>query len=578
MTRGRALLAALTLAAATAWAQGARGPADLLHTSGRPGRPGGRLVAALRSEPKTLNPVTAVDQASRDVIGRLSADLIHIDRETQKTVPALAKSWTVSADGRHYTLELRRGLRFSDGHPFDADDVLFSFACYLDERNASPERDQFIVGGKPLAVRKLDAYRVAVDLEQPYAAAERLFDSVAMLPRHLLGRAEQEGRLAQAWGVGTAGAEMAGLGPFRLKSYAPGDRLVLEKNPYFWKVDASGRALPYLDEVVFLLVPSDDAQVIRFKAGETDVVSRLAAANFSLLAADPAAARYRLADLGPGLEYSFLFFNLNDLAPGTLPEVARKQAWFKQVAFRRAISAAVDRAGIVRLVYEGRASPLATHVTPGNKLWISAAVPRPTRSLARARELLAGARFTWRAGRLVDPDGAPVEFTIVTSAANAARVQMATIIQDDLRELGIQAQVVPLESRAVLDRVTRTRDYEAALMSLVSGDVDPTSEMGVWLTSGPTHLWRLGATRPPEPWEAEIDALMQRQLVTLDVRERKRAYDRVQELVAANLPIVPLVSPDVLVGAKAGLGNFRPAILDPQVLWNADELYWTAAP
>ncbi|TMQ13122.1 MAG: ABC transporter substrate-binding protein, partial [Deltaproteobacteria bacterium] len=136
--------------------------------------------------------MAAVDVASRDVIGRLSADLVHIDRETQQTVAALARSWRATADGRHYTLELRRGLRFSDGQPFDADDVVFTFQCYLDERNASPQRDLLVVGGKPVVVRKLDAYRVAVDLDEPYAAAERLFDSLAILPRHLLARAEQE--------------------------------------------------------------------------------------------------------------------------------------------------------------------------------------------------------------------------------------------------------------------------------------------------------------------------------------------------------------------------------------------------
>jgi len=175
---------------------------------------------------------------------------------------------------------------------------------------------------------------------------------------------------------------------------------------------------------------------------------------------------------------------------------------------------------------------------------------------------------------LRDGAGAPVEFTIVTNAANAARVQMATIVQDDLRELGMQVQVVPLENRALLDRVFQSHDYEAALMALGSGDVDPTSEMSVWLSSGPTHLWHLGQPQPATPWEKEIDERMRRQLVTLDPQERKRQYDRVQELVAENLPLIPLISPNVLVGARAGLGNFRPAILDHYVLWNADELFW----
>jgi peptide/nickel transport system substrate-binding protein len=569
------LTVALGAWAASTFAQPAAAPADLLRSDGEQGRRGGRLVFALHSEPKTLNPLTAVDTPSREVLGLLTADLIHIERDRQRTRPALAKSWTVSADGKHYVLELRRGLRFSDGQPFDADDVVFSFQCYLDERNAATQRDLLVVEGKPIAVRKLGPYRVAVDLEQPYAAAERLFDSIAMLPRHLLEKAQGEGRLAQAWTLATPAAEMAGLGPFRLKSYVPGDRVVLERNPHYWKVDAAGQALPYLDEVVFLLAPSEDARVLRFKSGDTDLITRLSAPNFTALSADTqAASRYRMQDLGAGLEYTFLFFNQNDLPPGTLPDVARKQAWFRQRAFRQAVSAALDRQGMVRLVYEGRGTALGTHVTPGNKLWVDQALPRPQRSVARARTLLREAGFTWQASRLHDASGAPVTFSIVTNAANAQRVQLATIAQADLRELGIDAQVVPLENRGLLDRILKTHDYDAAVMALASGDVDPNGEMNVWLSGGPTHLWALSRTAPLAPWEKEIDELMHRQLVTLDGPERKRLYDRVQALVAENLPMIPLVSPNVLVGAKQSLGNFRPAILDPTVLWNADELYW----
>ena len=554
----------------------AQGPerADLLRTDHEAGRAGGRVVFALRSEPKTLNPVTAVDSASRDVIWRMAADLIHIDRQTQQTTPALAKSWTVSPDGRRYTLELRRGLRFSDGHPVDADDVVFSFECYADARNGSPQRDLLMVGGKPAVVRKLDAHRVVLEIDQPYAAAERLFDSFAILPRHLLAKAQQEGRLAQAWTLNTPPAEIAGLGPFRLRSYVPGDRLVLERNPHYWKVDREGRPLPYLDEIVFVMVPSEDAQVVRFKAGETDLISRLNAENFAVLAREEGARRYRMEDVGPGLEYSFLFFNLNDVDPGKRAEFARKQAWFAQTAFRQAVSAALDREGMVQLVYQGRAASLTSHVTPGNKLWVNRALSPPARSLSRARELLAGAGFAARDGTLRDRAGTPVEFTIVTNAANAARVRLATIIQDDLRPLGIGVQVVPMENRALLDRVLQSHDYEAALMSLAGGDADPTSEMNVWLSSGATHLWHLGQTRPATAWEQEIDDLMRRQVATRDASERKRLYDRVQALVAENLPLIPLVSPDVLVGSRPSLGNFRPAVLDHNVLWNADELFW----
>jgi peptide/nickel transport system substrate-binding protein len=171
-----------------------------------------------------------------------------------------------------------------------------------------------------------------------------------------------------------------------------------------------------------------------------------------------------------------------------------------------------------------------------------------------------------------------VDFTIVTNAANAVRVKIASVVEDDLRQLGMRAQLVPLDNRALLDRIVQTRDYDAAVMALGSGDADPNSEMNVWLSSGPTHLWHLGQTAPATAWEKEVDDLMRRQLVTLDPAERKRQYDRVQALVAENLPIVTLVSPNLLVGAKEGLGNFRPATLDHYVLWNADELYWETPP
>lgn len=566
--------AAVGIPAAAVLALAAPPPPDALRTEAEPGRHGGRVVFALRSEPKTLNPVTSVDGDSRDVIGRLTANLAAIDRRTQETEPALARSWQVSPDGRRYVVELRRGVRFSDGQPFDADDVVFSFQCYLDERNGSPQRDLLLVGGKPVAVRKLDAHRVALEMAQPYAVGDRLFDGIAMLPEHLLGPAQREGRLAQAWGLQTPPEAIAGLGPFRLKAYVPGQRLVLERNPHYWKVDRAGGRLPYLDEIVFLAVPSEDAEVVRFKAGETDLITRLGAENFAALER-AAGGRYRLEDLGPGLEYSFLFFNLNDPAPGAAEGVARKKAWFRQTAFRQAVSIALDRRGMVRLAYQGRATALGTHVTPGNKLWVNAALAPPARSLARARELLAGAGFTWNAeGALLDGTGTPVAFTIVTNAGNATRVRLAAVAEDDLRQLGMRAQLVPLENRALIDRVFQSHDYDAAVMALRSGDVDPNGEMNVWLSTGPTHLWRLGAAGPGAPWQEEIDELMRRQLVTLDPAERKRLYDRVQAIAAEQLPLIPLVSPNVLVGYRDGLANVEPAILDHSLLWNADELFW----
>ena len=134
--------------------------------------------------------------------------------------------------------------------------------------------------------------------------------------------------------------------------------------------------------------------------------------------------------------------------------------------------------------------------------------------------------------------------------------------------------LVPLEQRALIDRILRTHDYEASVLALAAGDADPNPELNVWLSSGSTHLWHPGQAEPATPWEAEIDRLKRLQMTTLDHAERKRLYDRVQALVAEHLPLIPLVSPHVLVGAKVGLSNFNPTILRSPTLWNAVELSW----
>jgi peptide/nickel transport system substrate-binding protein len=567
------LLAGACFAAAPA-PEAAKPGEELARMAGVTGRFGGGLTIGQRSEPKTLNPVTATDAISREVIGRLMGDLIEINRASQLTEPALAKSWKISADGRTFTLQLRKGIRFSDGHPFDADDVVFSFNVYMDEAVDSPQRDLLIIDGKPILVSKLDQYTVRFVLPRPYAAAERIFDGLGMLPKHLLEKPYREGHFAQVWSLNVPPSEIAGLGPFRLKQYVPGQRVVLERNPYYWKVDRENQRLPYLDELVFLFVGTEDAQVMRFEAGETDMVSHLSSENYNLLAREKSRIGSQLADMGPGLEYNFLLLNLNDLGGKKLDEVATKQAWFRDLKFRQAINAAVDRQSIVRLVYGSRGAALWGNVGPGNRLWINQALPHPTQSVETARQLLKSAGYSWNsAGQLQDSTGRLVAFSIITSSSNSQRMKMATLLQDDLSHLGMQVHVVPLEFRAMIDRVFQSFDYDAAIMGLGGGDADPNPEMNVWTFNGTSHLWHMGETQPATGWERELDQLMQQQMVTLDYAKRKQLYDRAQQLIAENLPFIFLGTPNLLAGATARVGNFHPAVLDPYTLWNADELY-----
>jgi peptide/nickel transport system substrate-binding protein len=524
---------------------------------------GGILHVALRAEPKTFNPVIAIDAPSRDVLRRIHADLISIDRSTQKTVPGLAETWSRSSDGTRYTLKLRRGVRFSDGTPFTADDVVFSWSLYLDEKVHSPQRDLLMIDGQPIQCARKDDFTVEFVLPKPYAAAERLFDSVAMLPRHRLESQWKAGKLRDTWTLGTAAAEIAGLGPFRLKVYRPGDAVLLERNPYYWRpAPEGGGNLPFLDGIEFRLLADEEVQLARFVSGQLDLLNRLSMKSISYLQGKGAA----VTDLGPGLEYNFLCFNLSPRSS--------KPSWFASREFRAALSAATDREAMAQIVFKGRATPLWGNVPPGNLLWYNGRLPHPARSVAQARNQLGTAGFHWNPqGHLTDPAGALVEFSILVSTSSPERMQLATMLQADYGQLGIGVTIAPLEFRSLLDRVVHTQQFDTALLGLGGGDADPNAEQNVWLSSGGMHLWNPNQKQPATDWEGEIDQLMKRQMVTLRPNERKKLYDRVQEIVAAQLPMIFLVSPSVVVAQRGNVGNFRPARLDHFTLWNAGELF-----
>lgn len=530
----------------------------VVHTTA--GAPGGNLIVAQRSELKTLNPVVALDAPSREVMGRMNADLIEVNRHTQRVEPALAESWSTSADGRHYVVKLRQGLRFSDGVPFDSDDVLFSFQVYLDKKLNAPQRDLLIVHGLPLQVKKIDRYTVTLDFADTYAGAERLLDGIPILPKHLLQKAYADGSLATAWGLNTRREEIAGMGPFRLKRYEPGQQITLERNPYYWEKDEKGQRLPYLDEIKFVFAGSEDGQVARFLSGEADLVNRLGTTSFRMLRQSDHSGRERLDDLGPGLDSTMLTFNF------AVPV-------FRETAFRRAVSIAIDREAIARIAYGGLATPLAGSVTPANKIWRNESLAVLMHSANEARKTLSNAGFRWgHDGKLLDREGKPVHFSILAATNNKERLQTATLIQYDLGEIGIDVQIVALEFRAMVDRVTRTRQFEACILSLGGGDGDPNSELNVWLSSGAMHFWSPDQIKPATPWEAEIDDLMTKQMCMLDHEKRKQMYDRVQAIVAEQQPIISLVSPHVLVASNNKVVNFQPAVLESHTLWNADVL------
>ncbi|MDD5542645.1 MAG: ABC transporter substrate-binding protein [Acidobacteriia bacterium] len=539
---------------------------------------GGRLVVGITAEPKSFNWVTANDSASRQVTYQLMADLVHVNRGTQEVEPALAKSWEVSADGRSYTFHLRQDVKFSDGRPFSADDVVFTYQVFLDPKVNSTQRSLLIIDGKEPAVEKLDAYTVRFTFPRAHGPALRAFDVIGILPRHLLESAYHEGRFSQVWTMAEDIKNIVGLGPFRLKQVVPGQRVVLEANPYYWKVDRDRNVLPYLDELDFEIFPDQNAADLQLVSGPVDLLDKISPDDFEFLKKSSSGGRFTIVDAGASLEYLFLVLNQNSESnpsthkPWIGPEKLR---WFSQVNFRRAVSSAMDRAAIVSLVYHGAAHEIYAQSSPGNKFWFNPQVSRYDLNLKRAQDLLlqAGFRVRLTDGALISPSGTRVAFTLTTNADNRERTRICTLLQADLAKLGISVDVRLVEFNALVGELLQTRDYEAALMGLGGGDSDPGGEMNVWLSSGPLHLWHLGEARPAAPWEARVDDLMKLQMSTTSAADRKRAFDEVQKIVSDELPIIPLVSRDILIAAKVRVQNLQPAVMAPYALWNSEQIY-----
>jgi peptide/nickel transport system substrate-binding protein len=530
---------------------------------------GGALTASLRSEPAHYNRYLDA-KAAADLLSLLThARLVRINRATDELEPALAESWTQSADGLSYTLKLRSGVTFSDGHPFSADDVLFTARVLYDPAVNSSLGTSLRVDGKPLVFEATDAATVIVRFPSPYAPGLRLLDNLAILPKHKLEAALDAGTFADAWKVGTPPAELAGLGPFVMAEHVTGQRMVFAKNPHYWKKDSNGVQLPYLDRLTIAIVPDQNTEALRLQSGEIDMMS-----NGDIRPDDHQAFRraaeqgkLRLLDVGIGLDPNLLWFNLGESS-------AARAALFRERAFRQAIAYAVDRDAIVNTVYLGAAVPIYGPVTPGNRTWYSTAAPQYPLDRARARELLASLGLADKDGdgMLEDARGEPVRFSVIVQQGNTIRERTVSVIQDQLRQVGIGVDIAPLDPQSMFQRMA-AGTYDSMYHGAQASSTDPIigwSEF--WFSSGQAHYWNPQQKTPATEWEGRIDALMHKVESAPTLTERQQLFADAQKIFGEELPAIYFAAPRVTVAISSRVGNPQPAPQVPQLLWSADTL------
>ena len=508
---------------------------------------GGELRFCLRSEPKTFDPLLVDDDSSLSIRYLTGGVLVRANRKTQDLEPELAESWKVSKDGKQITFKLRHGITFSDGSPFFSEDVAFTMQRLMDPALHSSTGDAFRSGSGAVSTKIIAPDQISILFPAPIAGLERLFDQVAIMSAH------------------SPKKEAAVLGPFLVAEYKAGSSVLLRRNPNYWKKDSQGHRLPYLDSIRLDIQSNRDVEVLRFRRGELDLINVLDGDYFDRLAASSPGLAH---DAGASLDSDFMWFN--QVASAPIPEY--KRAWFRSTNFRRAISQAISREDLSRLVFHGHAQPAVGPVSPANKFWFNSRLKaepyRPDSALKR----LEADGFHLQNGALFDKTGNAVEFSIVTNAGSKPRERMAVMVQEDLGKLGIKVNVVTLDFPSLIERISQKFNYEAAMLGFRNVDLDPNGQMNIWLSSAEDHAWNPQQKSPETVWEAEIDRLMRAQASTADPKKRKESFDRVQAIAAEQAPFIYLVNQNALSAVSSAVEGANPGILSPQTFWNAERL------
>ena len=555
-----------TVLVALAWIFWGSGP-SAPTTPGDAGR-GGRLTASLRSEPARYNRY-AEGSAAADLVSLLTdGRLVRVNRTTDTVEPALAERWVQSDDRLTYTFSLRRNVRFSDGTPFTSADVLFSARALYDAAANTVLASAMRINGQPLVFAAPDDMTVTMTLPAPFAPGLRLLENMPILPRHKLDTALAEGRFADAWRVGTPLSDITGLGPFVLTEHVTGQRLVFTRNPHYWRHDASGVQLPYLDGITVMILPDQNTEALRMGTGEIDVMSNgdIRPEDYAAFKRAADEGRLQLHDVGVGLDPNLLWFNLTDAARERL-------AWMHDRRVRQAISYAVNRQAFADTVYLGAAVPIYGPVSPGNRTWYSQSAPQYPFDPARAAALLTEAGLTDRTGDGTRDDerGRPVRFSILTQAGNTLRERSASLLQAHLRDVGLTVDVATMDPGALRTRWV-AGEYDTIYFGVQANATDPALNADFWLSGGIFHFWNPGQAKPATPWEAEIDALMRRQAAAPTLAERQEIFAEVQRILGEEVPAIYFVAPRVTIAVSPRVRNLTPVPQAPQVLWNAETL------
>ncbi len=553
---------------------------DYLQSQAPIGKFGGVLTSSTIGEgPKTFNPFNSKDNISSIMSEIMYDGLLTTDAITGQPIPKLAKSFKISDNGLDYIVNLRKGIKWSDGKPITADDVVFTWneIIFAGLGNTST-RDSIIVDGKLPTIQKIDNYTVKFTTPKPFAPFVRML-STPIAPKHVFKPATDKGAeyFETFLSTNTKPENFVISGAFKLKEYVPAQRVVYVRNPNYYIINTKEQKLPYLDRLVYLIVGDLNNEVLKFEAKELDIINLQGSKVARYKAMEPH-SDFVMHNLGPDTGTMYLAMNLNNRKndKGQFYVDPKKQIWFQDRNFRQAVDYAVDRNNIVLNIANGIGAPLFTPESL-NSIFLNEGLKPYPKNLDKSRELLAKSGFNWdKNGHLYDRVGNRVEFDMLTNAGNTEREAIGVMIKQDLEDLGMKVNFKPVEFNSLVNKLVNSLDWDVVIMGFTGSPLEPNGGKNVMMSDGTLHVYNMRLPKEKNTtkydFEKKIDDLFIKGALATKFDERKKYYDEYQRIIYEEKPFIYLYAPTRIVAIRDKFKNVFPTSLGG-VTYNIEEIY-----
>lgn len=551
---------------------------DYLQSNAPTGKFGGTFITSTIGEgPKTFNPFNAKDNISATMSEIMYDGLVSTHPITGETIPKLAKSFTVN--NCEYIVNLRKGIKWSDGRPITADDVIFTWdKIIFGGYGNTSTRDSMIIDGELPKIEKLDDYTVKFTTPKPFAPFLRML-STPIAPKHIFEPAVNRGKeyFDGFLSTNTKPEEFVTSGVFRLKEYVPAQRVVFTRNPDYYVINQEKQKLPYLDKLVYLIVGDVNNQVLKFEGGELDEIS-LQGSNVARFKEMEKHSDFKVYNIGPDTGTMYLAMNMNNRKndKGEFYVEPIKQVWFNDKNFRQAVDFAIDRQNMVFNIANGLAEPLFTPETL-NSIFLNKSLKPYPKDIKKSEELLKKSGFYKDdKGKLFDKNGNRVEFSLYTNAGNTEREAIGVMIKQDLEDLGMKVNFKPIEFNSLVNKLVSTLDWDMIILGFTGSPLEPNGGKNVWMSDGTLHVFNQRLEKdlnsPRYEFEKKLDEMFIKGALAVDFEARKKYYDEYQKIVYEEKPLIYIYSPIRIAALRNRFKNIYPTTLGG-ITHNIEEIY-----